>query len=83
MPSPMCVVAKCQVALGYDAGKLLNKKNTFNDFIDVTTALTEQGYGDKNKVVASGGSAGGLLMGAIANMAPEKYCHCSACAFCG
>ncbi|MCI2962431.1 S9 family peptidase [Shewanella sp. N2AIL] len=57
----------------YDDGKLLNKQNTFNDFIDVTTALTAQGYGDKNKVVASGGSAGGLLMGAIANQAPDKY----------
>lgn len=57
----------------YDDGKLLNKQNTFNDFIDVTQALTAQGYGDKDKVVASGGSAGGLLMGAIANQAPEQY----------
>lgn len=57
----------------YDDGKLLNKQNTFNDFIDVTHALTAQGYGDKDKVVASGGSAGGLLMGAIANQAPESY----------
>ncbi|MDR1075701.1 MAG: S9 family peptidase [Xanthomonadaceae bacterium] len=57
----------------YDDGKLLNKKNTFNDFIDVTAALVRQGYAAPDRVVASGGSAGGLLMGAIANMAPERY----------
>ena len=57
----------------YDDGKLLNKQNTFNDFIDVTRALTAKGYGDKNKVVAAGASAGGLLMGAIVNQAPEDY----------
>ena len=57
----------------YDQGKLLNKKNTFTDFIDVTDALVKQGYAAPDRVAASGGSAGGLLMGAIANMAPEKY----------
>ncbi|MEP6907165.1 MAG: S9 family peptidase [Pseudoxanthomonas sp.] len=57
----------------YDNGKLLNKKNTFNDFIDVTDALVKQGYAAPDRVAASGGSAGGLLMGAIANMAPQKY----------
>lgn len=57
----------------YEQGKKANKQNTFNDFIDVTKALVEQGYGAKNKVFASGGSAGGLLMGAIANQAPELY----------
>ncbi|NDK39864.1 S9 family peptidase [Pseudoxanthomonas gei] len=57
----------------YDDGKLLNKKNTFNDFIDVTDALVKQGYAAPDRVAASGGSAGGLLMGAIANMAPDKY----------
>ena len=57
----------------YDNGKLLNKKNTFNDFIDVTAALVKQGYAAPDRVAASGGSAGGLLMGAIANMAPDKY----------
>ncbi|WP_077638869.1 S9 family peptidase [Salinivibrio sp. ML198] len=57
----------------YDDGKKLTKKNTFNDFIDVTKALTAQGYGDKDKVFAVGGSAGGLLMGAIINQAPELY----------
>lgn len=57
----------------YDNGKLLHKKNTFNDFIDVTDALVKQGYASKDRVGAMGGSAGGLLMGAITNMAPEKY----------
>ncbi|RYE79132.1 MAG: S9 family peptidase [Oxalobacteraceae bacterium] len=57
----------------YDDGKLLNKQNTFNDFVDVTDALVKQGYAAPDRVAASGGSAGGLLMGAIANMAPEKY----------
>jgi oligopeptidase B len=57
----------------YEDGKLLNKKNTFTDFIDVTDFLVENQYGAKNKIVAAGGSAGGLLMGAVVNMAPEKY----------
>jgi oligopeptidase B len=57
----------------YDQGKLLNKKNSFNDFIDVTRYLTAQGYAAKDRVAAQGGSAGGLLMGAVANMAPQDY----------
>jgi oligopeptidase B len=57
----------------YDDGKLFRKKNTFTDFIDVTDALVAQGYASKDRVSAYGGSAGGLLMGAISNMAPEKY----------
>jgi oligopeptidase B len=57
----------------YDNGKKLAKKNTFNDFVDVTKALTKQGYADKSTVFAVGGSAGGLLMGAIMNQAPELY----------
>lgn len=57
----------------YDDGKLFNKKNTFTDFIDVTDDLVKQGYAAKDRVAAYGGSAGGLLMGAIANMAPDKY----------
>ena len=57
----------------YDAGKLFNKKNTFTDFIDVTAFLVKQGYAAPDRVAAYGGSAGGLLMGAIANMAPDKY----------
>ena len=57
----------------YDDGKLLHKKNTFTDFIDVTDFLVKQGYAAKDRVAAHGGSAGGLLMGAIANMAPDNY----------
>jgi oligopeptidase B len=57
----------------YDAGHLLNKKNTFTDFIDVTRYLVGQGYAAKDRVAANGGSAGGLLMGAVANMAPQDY----------
>uniref|UniRef100_UPI004048D978 S9 family peptidase n=1 Tax=Rheinheimera sp. TaxID=1869214 RepID=UPI004048D978 len=57
----------------YEDGKLLNKINTFNDYIDVTDYLVAQGYAAKDKVFGMGGSAGGLLMGAVANMAPEKY----------
>ncbi|WP_432277778.1 S9 family peptidase [Lysobacter stagni] len=57
----------------YDDGKLFHKKNTFTDFIDVTSDLVKQGYAAKDRVAAYGGSAGGLLMGAIANMAPDHY----------
>ena len=57
----------------YEDGKLLNKKNTFTDFIDCTEYLIDKGYAVKGNIVASGGSAGGLLMGAVANMAPELY----------
>lgn len=57
----------------YEDGKLLRKVNTFTDFIDVTDFLVDQGYAAEGRVAAMGGSAGGLLMGAVANMAPEKY----------
>ena len=57
----------------YEDGKLLNKKNTFTDFIDVTGFLVKQGYAAPDRVAAHGGSAGGLLMGAVANMAPDAY----------
>ena len=57
----------------YEDGKLLNKQHTFTDFIDVTEALVKQGYAAKDRVAAMGGSAGGLLMGAVANMAPQDY----------
>ncbi|MEX0900855.1 MAG: S9 family peptidase [Gammaproteobacteria bacterium] len=57
----------------YEAGKLMNKVNTFTDFIDVTDFLVAEGYAHPERVAALGGSAGGLLMGAIANMAAEKY----------
>ncbi|KGT86569.1 protease 2 [Erwinia typographi] len=57
----------------YDDGRLLNKLNTFNDFIDLTDALVAKGYGHPDKLYAMGGSAGGLLMGAVINMAPERF----------
>jgi oligopeptidase B len=57
----------------YDDGKLLHKKNTFTDFVDVTDYLVSERYAAKDKVFAMGASAGGLLMGAVANIAPEKY----------
>ncbi len=57
----------------YEDGKLLRKQNTFTDFIDVTDYLVQQGYAAKDRVAAFGGSAGGLLMGAVANMAPDRY----------
>jgi oligopeptidase B len=57
----------------YDTGRLLSKKNSFHDFIDVTHALVARGYAAKDKVFAMGGSAGGLLMGAVANMSPGDY----------
>ena len=57
----------------YDAGHLLAKKNSFTDFIDVTRFLVAQRYAAPGRVAALGGSAGGLLMGAVANMAPKDY----------
>ena len=57
----------------YEDGKLLKKKSTFTDFIDVTDLLVREGYAAKDRVAAEGGSAGGLLMGAVANMSGEKY----------
>ena len=57
----------------YEDGKLLKKQNTFNDFIDVTRGLVKLGYAAPDRVGAAGGSAGGLLMGAVANQAPADY----------
>jgi oligopeptidase B len=57
----------------YDDGHLLRKKNTFTDFLDVTDFLVREKVAAPDKVFAMGGSAGGLLMGAIANMGGEKY----------
>lgn len=57
----------------YEDGKMMNKKNTFFDFIDATEHLVARKYGAKDKVVAAGGSAGGLLMGAVVNMRPDLY----------
>jgi len=57
----------------YEDGKLLKKKNTFTDFIDCSTFVIDQNYTSPEHLYAEGGSAGGLLMGAIINMAPELY----------
>ena len=57
----------------YDDGKMFNKKNTFRDFIDSGKFLIEQGFVNEDKLFAMGGSAGGLLMGAVLNMAPELF----------
>ena len=57
----------------YENGKLLKKKNTFTDFIDASKFLISEKYTSKDHLYASGGSAGGLLMAAIVNMAPELY----------
>jgi len=57
----------------YAEGRMLNKHNTFTDFIAVTEALIAKGYGDSRAIFAQGGSAGGLLMGAIANLRPDLY----------
>lgn len=57
----------------YEDGKLLNKKNTFNDFIDCGEYLVQNKYTNTNKLFAAGGSAGGLLMGAVVNMRPDLW----------
>ncbi|MEK9620084.1 MAG: prolyl oligopeptidase family serine peptidase [Flavobacteriales bacterium] len=57
----------------YDQGRMMNKMNTFYDFIDCTKKLLTKNIGNKNKTYAMGGSAGGLLMGAIINLEPMLY----------
>ena len=57
----------------YEDGKLLNKKNTFTDFIDCGRYLVENNYTSKNRLFASGASAGGLIIGAVVNMAPDLW----------
>jgi len=57
----------------YENGKLLHKKNTFTDFIDCGRFLVEEDYTAPERLFAMGGSAGGLLMGAVANMAPDLF----------
>ena len=57
----------------YEAGKLDRRTNTFNDFVDVARGLIEQGYGSGGRVAISGASAGGQLMGAVVNQAPELW----------
>ena len=57
----------------YDDGKMMHKLNTFYDFIDVAEELVRQKYTSPDRLVANGGSAGGLLMGAVANMRPDLF----------
>ncbi|HTV06524.1 MAG TPA: S9 family peptidase [Acidobacteriaceae bacterium] len=57
----------------HDAGRLMHKRNTFTDFLAVTHHLLDHGYGDPARVAIEGGSAGGLLMGAVANMEPSLF----------
>ncbi len=57
----------------YDDGKMMKKKNTFFDYIDVADYLEKQSYTSKDRMIANGGSAGGLLMGAITNMRPDLF----------
>lgn len=57
----------------YESGRLLKKKNTFTDFIDCGEFLVKEGYADKQRLYAMGGSAGGLLMGAVINLRPDLF----------
>jgi oligopeptidase B len=57
----------------HDGGKMLVKMNTFTDFIACTEHLVQKGYGEKNRVAIEGGSAGGLLMGAVTNLRPDLF----------
>jgi oligopeptidase B len=57
----------------HEQGRMMTKQNTFNDFIDVADYLVKEGYTSKEKLAISGGSAGGLLMGAVVNMRPELF----------
>lgn len=57
----------------YENGKMFNKKNTFSDFVDCGKAMVEMGYTSPEHMYAMGGSAGGLLMGAVINMAPSLF----------
>jgi oligopeptidase B len=57
----------------HDGGKMMEKRNTFTDFIDAVEFLLREGYGDPKRVAIEGGSAGGLLMGAVVNMRPDLF----------
>jgi oligopeptidase B len=57
----------------HDAGRMMNKMNTFTDFIDCAEYLAANKYGARDKIVIEGGSAGGLLMGAVTNLRPDLF----------
>jgi len=57
----------------HDAGKMMVKRNTFSDFVSVVDRLVEMGFGSRQRVAIEGGSAGGLLMGAVVNLRPEMF----------
>lgn len=57
----------------YESGRMMNKKNTFTDFIACTEHLVQSGLADRDQLYAMGGSAGGLLMGAVMNLRPDLY----------
>jgi oligopeptidase B len=57
----------------YDQGKMLSKRNTFTDFVACARHLAETGWTSADRLVAEGGSAGGLLVGAVANLAPKAF----------
>ncbi len=57
----------------YENGKLLNKRNTFNDFVDCAEHLVAEGYTSRGRIAAVGGSAGGMLMGVVANERPDLF----------
>ncbi len=57
----------------HDAGKMMEKRNTFTDFVEAVEFLLREGYGDPKRVAIEGGSAGGLLMGAVVNMRPDLF----------
>src|SRR5690606_3043907 len=62
----------------YRAGKLANKQNSFSDFIACAEHLCAEGYSTPKQTVISGGSAGGLLMGAVLNQRPQQFAACIA-----
>ena len=72
-PGREFIIKDTHRGLWYEDGKLMHKKNTFTDFIDCSEYLIENNYTSADHLYANGGSAGGLLMGAIVNMAPELY----------
>ncbi len=57
----------------YDDGKMMRKMNTFTDFVDVAEHLVSEGYTSRDRLIAHGGSAGGLLMGVVANLRPDLF----------